>query len=95
MNAARISSVTPLACAERISTRLKPKVIAPAAGRAASRSASSEKPIAPASVSMCPASESSASEFARMPTATSTAMNARISQSAVFSRPLLASAWTA
>ncbi len=43
MNAARISSVTPLACAERISTRLKPNVIAPRAGRAASASASSEK----------------------------------------------------
>ena len=86
MNAARISSVTPLTCADRISTRLKPNVIAPAAGRAARRSASSENAIAPASVSMCPASDSSASEFANTPTATSTTMNATISASVVFSR---------
>src|SRR5439155_155908 len=67
MNAARTSSVTPLACAERISTRRKPNVIAPPAGREASRSATSEKPMAPASASMWPASESSASELAIKP----------------------------
>ena len=95
MNAARISSVTPLACAERISTRLKPNVIAPLAGRAARPIASSEKPIAAASVSMCPASESSASECAMMPVLTSTAMNATIRPSATASLPRSASARTA
>ncbi len=95
MNAARIKSVTPLACAERISARLKPNVIAPFAGRAASVIANSEKPIAAASVSMWPASESSASECATTPAATSAAMNARISPSAMLRRPRSASARTA
>ena len=40
--------------------------------------ATSDSPIAPASVSMWPASESSASEWARMPTTTSPHMNATI-----------------
>ena len=79
--------VTPLAWAARISTRLKPNVIAPLAGREASRSANSEKPIAAASASMCPASESRASEFAITPVATSTAMKATIRPSATVSLP--------
>ena len=46
---------------------LEPYVIAPLAGRAASRSATSARPRATASVSMRAASLSSASEEARMP----------------------------
>jgi hypothetical protein len=95
MNAASTSSVTPFACAERISTRRKPNVIAPRAGRAASEIATSEKPIAAASVSMWPASESSASEWATTPTPISTAMNARISVRASANRARSASARTA
>src|SRR5437016_2741561 len=48
--------------ADRISARLSPKVRLPPAGRAASASATSERPIAPASVTICAASESSASD---------------------------------
>ena len=94
MNAARISSVTPFAWADRISTRLKPNVMAPLAGREASLSANSEKPIAAASASMCPASERSARECAMTPVATSTAMKATIRQRATVSLVLSASALT-
>ena len=59
----RTSSETPFAWALRISARLSPYVIGPSAGRAASRMAKIESPSAAASVSMCAASESSASEF--------------------------------
>src|SRR5437763_1298902 len=69
MNAASTSSVTPLAWADRISTRRRPNVSAPRAGRAARRSAISERPSAAASVSMWPASDSSASECATTPAA--------------------------
>ena len=57
----------------------------PLGGRWARRRANSAKPIAIASVSMWAASESSASESATMPAATSAAMNARISASAATS----------
>ena len=56
------SSVMPLPAADRISARFQPNVHAPAAGRAASRIAHRAAPIAPTSVSMCPASDSSASD---------------------------------
>ncbi len=46
----------------RHSARFRPKVRLPPAGRSARRRATSESPIAPASVSMCAASESNASE---------------------------------
>src|SRR5919199_430044 len=82
MNAASTSSVTPFACAERISARPSPYVTAPLAGRAASFAATSDRPIAAASVSMCAASESSASEPARIPATTSAAMKPTISASA-------------
>ena len=85
------NSVTPLACAERISTRPSPYVIAPFGGLVASRAAASEIASAAASVSMCAASDSSASDDASTPTATSATMNARISASAVFSAPWSAS----
>ena len=78
-------SVTPLACADRISTRPSPYVIAPFAGLVASLAAASEIASAAASVSMCAASDSNASDEATTPTATSATMNARISASAVFS----------
>ena len=54
----------PFACAARISARRKPNVIRPAAGRRASRAAQTLIPSAAASISMCAASESSASESA-------------------------------
>ncbi len=92
MIAARTSKVIPFAWAERISTRLKPKVMRPPAGRAASRIATSERPIAAASVSMCAASESSASELARIPVTTSAAMKPRIRTRAIVSLPRSASA---
>ena len=79
MTSASTSSVVPLTAAARISERLRPKVIAPRAGRAASRMATSDSAIAPASVSMCAASESSASESAARPATTSTTMKPRIS----------------
>ena len=50
--------------------------------------------MAPASVSMCAASESSASEWAMTPAATSTAMKPRISPSAIASWRWFASALT-
>ena len=83
---ASTSSVIPLTCAARTSTRWKPYVIAPRAGRAARRSATSASPSAAASVSMCAASAISASECASTPTVTSTAMNATISPSASATR---------
>src|SRR5437660_1531472 len=54
-----------------ISARLKPNVWVSDGGRVASRAATSEVPMAPASVSMCPASASSASERAAKAVATS------------------------
>src|SRR4051794_22657757 len=87
----RTSSVAPLNCAERISARRSPKVKAPRAGRWARPTAMSARPIAAASVSMCAASESSASDEATMPTTTSTAMKPRISASAIRSLPRSAS----
>ena len=87
MIAASTSRVMPLAWAERISARLRPKVIWPSAGRWARLMATSEKPIAAASVSMCAASESSARELARIPVTTSAAMKARISARAIASLP--------
>ena len=90
----RTSSVAPLNWALRIPARFQPNVIAPPAGRRASRIATSASTSAPASVSMCAASESSASELARMPTTTSTAMKPTISASAILSLPRSASAET-
>src|SRR4051794_7146893 len=66
----------------------------PEAGRAARVSASSDSPIAPASVSMCAASERSASECAASPATTSTAMKPTISASAIPSRRRFASGET-
>src|SRR5215207_2236826 len=79
---ASTSSDAPLTCADRISARPSPYVKPPRGGRAASPAATSASPIEPASVSMCAASESSASESASRPATTSTTMNATISPSA-------------
>ena len=66
--------------------RRRPKVRFPRAGRRTSRSTISESSSAPASTSMCAASERSASESARMPATTSATMNATISASPMPSR---------
>ena len=95
MTPASTSSSAPLSWAERISARPRPKVKRPFGGRAARRAATSARPIAPASVSMCAASESSASESARMPATTSTAMNARTIASAIVSHRRSAAGETA
>ena len=87
------TSVAPFSCAERISARLKPNVNPPARDGCASRAANSASAIAPASVSMCAASESRASDEARMPASTSTAIRPRISASAALSRRA-SSVWT-
>ena len=86
MTPARTSSAPPLTWAERISARPSPNVNRPRAGRAASRAATSASAIAPASVSMCAASESSASDEARTPATTSTTMNASTVASAIASQ---------
>jgi hypothetical protein len=86
----------PLACADRISTRLRPYVKPPAGGRAANRIATSASAMAIASVSMCAASVISASEPAANPTITSAAMKARIRASAPLSSlrsALVLTAW--
>ena len=75
------ASVSPFACAARISTRPKPKVQRPPAGRAAMDAATSASASAAASVSMCPASARSASELARIPKTTSATMKASRSAS--------------
>ena len=86
MTPASTSSSTPLIWALRISLRLRPNVNAPLGGRPARRSATIARPIAPASVSMCAASESSASESAITPTTTSTTMKPRLMSSATTSQ---------
>ena len=63
----RARAASPFAWAERISSRRKPYVHRPCAGRVASVAATSAKPSASASEIMCPASASSASDPARMP----------------------------
>ena len=88
------SSVIAFACAERISARRNPNVMRPSAGRRARRAAQTESASAAASISMCAASERSASESARIPTTTSTTMNATISASAIASGLTSASART-
>src|SRR6476659_7970328 len=77
------SSAAPFAWAERISERRNPKVRFPPAGCAARRSTTSDTRSAPASVSMCAASDRSASESARMPATTPPAMKSRIRPSAI------------
>src|SRR4051794_32780791 len=72
------SSVTPLACADRISARWRPKVSPPRAGRAARPIANSASRMDAASVSMWAASDNSARECATTPTTTSTLMNPAI-----------------
>src|SRR5436305_2894668 len=79
MSPASTSSAAPFACAERISERRSPKVRLPPAGRAARRSTINDIASAPASVSMCAASERSASECASTPATTSPTMNTTIS----------------
>jgi len=66
----------PFPAADRISARFHPNVHDPAAGRAASRIAHRATPIAPTSDSMCPASDSSASDPDTIATITSASMNA-------------------
>src|SRR5919201_2442783 len=82
MSTASTSNAPPFACAESTSARRRPNVRLPPAGRAASRKARSDSAIAPASVSMCAASDRSASECARMPATISPAINAAINASA-------------
>ena len=89
------AACAPFACADRISVRLRPKVRLPAAGRSTRRITTSDSTSAPASVSMCAASESSASESARIPATTSAAMNPAIRPSAIHSRLASASGLTA
>ena len=72
--------------------RFSPKVRLPPEGRRISRITTRLMTSAPASVSMCAASERSAREWARIPTTTSTAMKPAISASAAESR--LASAFS-
>jgi len=77
------SRVTPLTAADRISARFHPKVHTPLAGRAARRIAHSDAAIAPASVSMCPASESNTSDPETRATTTSTTMKVTINAKAM------------
>ena len=69
-------------CADRISARLKPKVYAPRAGRAAMRMATRASAMALASVSMWAASEISAIELAMTPATTSITMKPAMRASA-------------
>ena len=82
MSTATTSSVTPFACAARISSRRNPNVQRPRAGRPANEAAASASPSAAASVSMCPASAISASEPATTPKTISPAISPTISASA-------------
>ncbi len=77
------SSVIPFAAADRISARFQPNVHAPAAGRAARLIAHSAAPIAPTSESMCPESDSKASDPAMIAATTSKTMNAPSSSRAM------------
>ena len=77
------TSATPFASAARISARRRPKLRCGVAGVAASQVAPSASPRLAASVTMCPASASSDSEFATRPPTISTTMKARISASAI------------
>ena len=86
INPASTSSVPPLAWAERISIRRRPKVTFPCAGRRTRRITTTESSSAPASVSMCAASERSASEPARMPATISTTMKPTMSASPIVRR---------
>ena len=95
MTPASTSSTAPLICADRISARPSPNVNGPRGGRAARRAATSASAIAPASVSMCAASESSASDEARTPATTSTPMKPRTIASATASQRRSASDDTA
>src|SRR5215472_10905546 len=79
-------SVTPLASPDRISVRLSPYVSPPLGGRAARPITTSDSASAPASVSRCPESESSASERPTMPATTSASMKATSSASPSTSR---------
>jgi hypothetical protein len=80
------SSVMPLSWPDSVSTRVKPYVYAPCAGRRAIRAAITATPMAAASVTMWPASVISASECARTPAVTSPAMNSTITTSAASSQ---------
>ena len=82
MRALTISSVMPLPAADRISARLNPKVQEPRAGRAARLIAQMAAPMAPASLSMCPASASRATEPAVIAAVTSATMKPPIRASA-------------
>ena len=84
----------PFAWAARISARLKPNVIRPAAGRRARRAAQTLIPSAAASISMWAASERSARESATNASATSATMNATISARATASGRISVSAET-
>ena len=74
-----------MTAADRISARFHPKVHTPLAGRAARRIAHNDAPIAPASVSMCPASEINAREPETTATTTSTTMKPMINARSVIS----------
>src|SRR5712692_1792160 len=91
----RTSRVAPLTRADRISARFSPNVRPPAGRRAARCTATSDRPIAAASVSMWPASERRASECATTPTTTSPTMNVKITASVIPSRRRSASGATA
>ena len=93
ISTARPTSVAPFSWAERISARRNPNVKPPLAGRRASRAANSARAIAPASVSMCAASESRASESAKTPATTSVTISPRIRTRAMVRRRV-SSVWT-
>ncbi len=82
ISALTTSRVMPLPAAERISARFQPNVNALRAGRAASRIAQIDAARAPASLSMCPASASSATDPDAAATTTSTTMKPTIRTSA-------------
>src|SRR5581483_11242436 len=79
-------SARPFACAARISSRLKPYVQRPAAGRAAIVAAAAAKPRAATSEIRCPASASRANDPARIPATISPTIRPAISTSAATSR---------
>ena len=80
------SRTAALAAAARISSRWSPNVRPSERGRAAIRTATSDRIIADESAKTCPASARSASELLARPAATSTARMARLIASAAASR---------
>ena len=81
IQAVRTTSAATLAWAASTSARRKPKVRFSSAGREAKRTASRASPSAATSVSMCPASETSASDPERSPPTASATMIPAVTRS--------------